>query len=66
MPSRFSHVLRLLVTPGTAALQAPLSMGSSRQEYQSGLPCLPPRNLPDPEIELTSPALQADYLPLSL
>ena len=37
-----------------------LSMGFSRQEYQSGLPCPPPGDLPDPGIEpafLTSPAL---------
>ena len=44
--SRFSHV-RLLATPWTAAYQAPLSMGFSRQEYWSGVPlpslllCLP-------------------------
>ena len=30
--------VRLLATPGTAAYQAPLSMGFSRQEYWSGLP----------------------------
>ena len=35
--------VRLLVTPWTAAYQAPLSMGFSRQEYWSGLP------LPSPE-----------------
>ena len=35
--SRFSHV-RLFVTPWTVALQAPLSMGFSRQEYWSELP----------------------------
>ena len=35
--SCFSRV-RLLVTPWTAAYQAPLSMGFSRQEYWSGLP----------------------------
>ena len=29
------------VTPRTAAPQAPLSMGFSRQEYCSGLPCPP-------------------------
>ena len=34
------------VTPWTVALQAPLSMGFSRQEYQSKLPCLPPGDLP--------------------
>ena len=38
-------------------------MGFSRQEYWSGLPCPPPGDLPDPEIELRSPALQADSLP---
>ena len=32
-----SHV-RLFVTPWTAAYQAPLSMGFSRQEYWSGVP----------------------------
>ena len=35
--SRFSHV-RLCATPQTAALQAPLSLGFSRQEHWSGLP----------------------------
>ena len=39
------------------ARQAPLSMGFSRQEYWSGLPCLPPRDLPKPGIEPRSPAL---------
>ena len=33
----FSHVW-LLATPGTAAYQAPPSMGFSRQEYWSGVP----------------------------
>ena len=32
-----SHV-QLFATPWTAAYQAPLSMGFSRQEYWSGLP----------------------------
>ena len=36
-----SHV-RLLVTPWTAAYQAPPSMGFSRQEYWSGVPLLSP------------------------
>ena len=56
--SCFSHV-QLSVTPGTVALQDPLSLGFSRQEYWSGLPCPPPGDLPDPGIEpssLTSPA----------
>ena len=36
----------------TAACQAPLSMGFSRQEYCSGLPCPPPGNLPTQESNL--------------
>ena len=47
---------RLTVTPWTAARQAPLSMGFSRQEYWSGLPCPPPGDLPHPAIEPRSPA----------
>ena len=35
--SRFSRV-RLCATPETAAHQAPLSLGFSRQEHWSGLP----------------------------
>ena len=34
-----------------AALQVPLSMGFSRQEYWSGLPCPSPGDLPHPEIK---------------
>ena len=41
-------------TPWIVALQAPLSMGFSRQEYWSGLPCPLPKDLPDPGIELAS------------
>ena len=44
-------------------LQAPLSMGFSRQEYWTGLPCPPPGDLPNPGIKLRSPTLQADSLP---
>ena len=60
--SPFSCV-HLFATPWTH--QAPLSMGFSRREYWSGLPCPPPGDLPDPRIEPGSPALQADSLPLS-
>ena len=38
--------VRLLVTPWTAAYQAPLSMGFSRQEYWSGLPLPSPIYMP--------------------
>ena len=48
-----SHV-RLCATPWTVAHQAPLSMGFSRQEYWSGLPCPSPGDLSDPGIKSTS------------
>ena len=57
----FSRV-RLSATPWTVAYQAPSSIGFSRQEYWSGLPFPSPGDLPDPGIELGSPALQADAL----
>ena len=66
--SCFSHV-GLFATPGTEVCQAPLTMGFSRQEYWSGLPCPPQGNLPNSGIEPTAPvasetpALQADSLP---
>ena len=56
--------VQLLVTAWTVACQAPLSMGFSRQECWSGLPFPSPGDLPDPRIELRSPAWQADSLPL--
>ena len=42
MLSHFRRV-RLSATPQTVALQAPLSMGFSRQDNCSGLPCSPSR-----------------------
>ena len=65
MLSQFNRV-RLFATPWTVACQVPLSMGYSRQEYWSGLPCFPPGHLPDPRIKPVSsvaPALQMDSLP---
>ena len=50
-------------TPWTAACQAPLSMGFSRQEYCSGLPFPSAGDLPNLGMEAGSPALQADSLP---
>ena len=50
------------MTPWTGAYKAPLSMEFSRQEYWSGLPFPSPEDLPKPEIEPGSPALQADAL----
>ena len=48
--------------------QAPLSMGFSRQEYWSGLPCPSPGDLPHPGINptsLTSPALAGGFFTTS-
>ena len=50
------------MTPWTVACRAPLSTGFPRQKYWSGLPFPSPGDLPDPEIEPESPALQADSL----
>ena len=58
-----SVALVMSVTLWAVACQAPLSMGFSRQEHWSGLPCPPPGDLPDPRIKPVSPespALQAD------
>ena len=63
----FSHV-RLFVTPRTVACQAPLSMGFSRQEYWSRLPCPPPGDLPDTGIKplsSASPALAGGFFTTS-
>ena len=56
MPSHFSHV-QLFAALWTADRQAPLSMGFSRQEYWSELPCFPLGHLPDSGIKPASPAL---------
>ena len=45
------------MTTWIVAHQASLSMGFSRQEHWSGLSFPSPGDLPDPEIEPTSPAL---------
>ena len=45
---------RLLETLWTVAYPAPLSMGFSRPEYWSGLPCPPPGDLPNPGIKPAS------------
>ena len=63
----FSRV-QLFATPWTVAHQAPLSMGFSRQEYWSGLPCPPPGDLPNPGIEsesLIAPALTGGFFTTS-
>ena len=58
MPIQSLSCVQPFATP-TVALQTPLSMEFSRQDYQSGLPFPTPGNLPDPGIELMSPASPA-------
>ena len=53
-----SHV-RLSAAPWTVARQAPLSVGFSRQECCSRLPCPPPGDLPHPGMEPESPPSSA-------
>ena len=65
VPGHFSHVW---LWTWTVAHQVPLSMGFSRQESWSGLPCPPPGNLPHPGIEPTSlgsPALAGRFFTTS-
>ena len=62
MLSHFSSIL-LFAALCTITCQAPLSMGYSRQEYWSGLPCPLPGDLPNSGMESPSPALKVDSLP---
>ena len=65
--SCFSYV-QFCVAPWTVACKACLSKGFSRQEYWNGLPCPPPRALPNPGIEYMSLSLLhwlTGYLPLA-
>ena len=56
--------VQLFAIPCTVARQAPLSVGFSRQEYWSGLPCPPPGDLPEP-MSLMSPALAGGFFTTS-
>jgi len=53
--------MRLFAILWTVTHQTPLSMGFSRQEYWSGLPCPPPGDLPDPGIEPASLVLVGGF-----
>ena len=57
-----------LCCPMVVALQAPLSIEFSRQEYWNGLPFPTPGHLPNPEMEpasLVPPALTGRFSTLS-
>ena len=67
-PASAINILKFQPLKGTAASQAPLSMGFSRQEYWSESLCPHPGDLPNPGTEptsLMSPALAVDSLPLA-
>ena len=64
MLSRFSCV-QLLANLWTAARQVPLSLGFSRQEYWSELPCPFAGDLPNPGIKPASLHWQVGSLPLT-
>ena len=59
VPAKSLQSCPTLCDPWTAACQAPLSMGSLRQEQWSGLPRRPPRDLPDPGLKCPAPAPRA-------
>ena len=64
MHAKLLSCVQLFVTLWTVTHQALLSMGFSKQEYWSGLPCPPPGNLPDSGIEpmsLMSQALAGEF-----
>ena len=62
---RVLNSIQLFVTPQTADLQAPLSLGFPRQEYWSGLPFPSLEDLPDPGINPDLLHWQVDSLPLN-
>ena len=64
-----ASVVQLFVTLWTISQQAPLSMGFSRQEYWSELPCPPPGDLAHAGISLVflmSPALVGRFFTTSV
>ena len=68
MCARSLSCVRLFATPWTVVYQAPLSMEFSRQEYGSGLACLPPGDLPNLGTEpasLMSPELAGRFFTTS-
>ena len=57
-----SQCLRVILCDPMGILLCPWRL--SRQEYWSGLPCLPPGDHPNPGIKPRFPALQVDSLPV--
>ena len=63
MCAKLLHLCLTLYDPMDCSPPGSCVHGICRQEYWSGLPCSPPRYLPNPGIEPRSPALQVDSLP---
>ena len=61
VPAQLLSHVQLPVTPWIVACQAPLAVGLSWQEYWSRLPFPLPGDLPNPGIELESPALAGGF-----
>ena len=61
MCAQLLSCVQLFVIPWTVSHQAPLFIGYSRQEYQSGLPFLSPGDRPTLGIEPMSPALAGGF-----
>ena len=61
--AKWKKVKWLFVTPWTVGHQGPPSMGFSRQEYWSRVPCPPAGDLPHPGIKPRPPILQVHSLP---
>ena len=55
MHAKLLQLCPILCNPMGRTPPGSLSMGFSRQEYWSGLPCPPPGDLSDPGIKLASP-----------
>ena len=58
----FMYRKKVLVAQSCLIIWFFVTVGFSRQEYRFGLPFPPPGDLPNPGIQLKSPALQADSL----
>ena len=68
MHAKLLQLYLTLFNPMDCSHQAPLSMGFSREEYWSGLPCLPPEDHPDTGIKpasLVPPALAGRFFTTS-
>ena len=69
MLSHFHFSCAQLCDPKDSSPPVPLSIEFSRQEYWSGLPYLPPGDVPDPRTEsisFTSPALAGRFFNTSV